>query len=370
MPFLSSFSKRGYHKELENVLGYSFAIQSSMLSGKYPDENLHWMPYYYSPTNSPMLFKIMAKFGRLSSLDKLPNLRYLMERTLRTIFTKRGAQANNIPFSVIDKISIYPYYYMNELPFYCELEQLLSSKYASSLTYIGPPKIRGDNMYHSLLEHIKRMVLNNNNTEILLVYEDRLDGVGHAFGPFSSEYKRCVRHLDRTLMSVYQKLKDNFGQYVTVYFFSDHGQSQLTNSFDIISKLTEQHLKLAEHYICFIDATIALFWPRNELVQEKLENLLDSLKIGTLIDEKLREKYHLKFRGKDIYGSHIYVLKPGWTFFPNFFSPFGVMKGLHGYLPENQVQKSLLISNRHFDFNIFHVKDLRKLVIKIVSDLV
>src|SRR3989337_15251 len=88
MPFLSDIAKNHYYQELENVVGYSFAIQSCMLSGKYPEENNHWMPYFYFPENSPMLFKTFGKVGAVFMLDKFPLLRYLATRLTRKFVLK------------------------------------------------------------------------------------------------------------------------------------------------------------------------------------------------------------------------------------------------------------------------------------------
>lgn len=363
MPFVSTLLYNYYGKELTNVFGYSFAIQSSMLSGKYPDENLHWMPYYYSPANSPFIFKTIAKFGHLLQLDRIPLFRYLLERFCRNFFVTKGVQANNVPLSIIDKISFYPYYYMEELPFYTELRKLLFKEYESSLMYFGPPKIKGDNIYYSLFDYLERKSSERNN-EFLIIYEDRLDLIGHNFGPDSKEYQQFAKYLDKILKDLYLKIKDKFKENVMFLLFSDHGQSQFIGSLDIISNLACRNLMFVKDYICFIDATIALFWFMNKHAQDKLENTLESLEKGTVIDEKLKEKYHLIFNEKRMYGDLIYVLKPGWTFFPNFFSCFGVMKGLHGYLPENHVQNALLISDENLSFKISHVKDIRELIIK------
>jgi hypothetical protein len=364
MPFLSNLTDKYYIKRLENVLGYSFAIQSSMLSGKYPDENLHWMPYFFSPEKSPILFKTIAKLGHIFPIDSVSPFRSLLERFLMNFFLKKGVKASNIPASVIDKISIYPYYYMVELPFYSTLRQFLYVKCSASLEYFGPPKIKGDKVYYLLLDHLKKHA--NNYAEFLIVYEDRLDYIGHGFGPYSDEYRRFARYLDRILAGIYRKIKDSFRQNVTFFFFSDHGQYQFKNSLDIISSLARERLMFMKDYACFIDATITLFWSMDNSTKDKIMNALQSIEEGVLVDEKLKEKYHLKFGKKRLYGDIIYVLRPGWTFFPNFFSCSGTMKGLHGYLPENHGQKALLISNETCESKIRHVKDIENLIVESV----
>ena len=355
-PFICNLADKGDYHELENIVGYSFAIQSCMLSGQYPDENLHWMPYFYSPQNSPILFKALSKVGKFTPLDKLSCARYGLLRILRKLFLERGVHPNNIPLSVIGSISLFPYYYMNELPAFYELNKVLDERYRTALIYLGPPKVK-DNVYVSLSRYVKASA--NRKAKSILVYDDTLDRVGHAFGPFSSQYVNCVRKLDAVLAKISAKIL-KIDADATLLFFSDHGQSELTDCVDIVSELAKVGLKMPDDYQCFIDATIGLFWPNNGAIQERMTSFFTTLKVGTLIDDRLREKYHLKFADRKMYGDIIYILRPGWAFFPNFFSPLKPMKGLHGYLPENKVQKALIISNRAFDFDISHVRDLRR----------
>jgi hypothetical protein len=362
MPFLCSLAAKGSCHSLENVLGYSFAIQACMLSGKYPEENDHWMPYFYSPESSPNLFKTLNKVGSVLPLDKLPLLRYLTVTKSRQLFLNNGVHANNTPLSIIDKLSLFPYYYMCDLPFFPELGNTLE-RCRSSLKYLGPPRIRG-HFYSSLLSYIR---MSENENEVVILYDDILDNLGHGFGPLSREYLQYAKSLDEVLMKVYQNLKNNYKDHFVFLVFSDHGQSQRVNSFDIFSTIEAEHLKLAEDYVCFVDATMALFWATDDLAKEKLKTALNSLKVGTLIDESLKKKYNLRFKKKSMYGDYIYVANPGWAFFPNFFSPFGAMKGLHGYLPENRVQKAFLVSDKAFDFNVSHVKDMKELIVRLAS---
>lgn len=362
MPFLSDLATDHYYKELENVLGYSFAIQSCMLSGKYPEENNHWMPYFYSPENSSMLFKTFKKVGSILALDRLPPLRHSTVGQIRRFLSKNGVHPNNIPLHVIDKIALYPYYYMCELPFFHKLGERLEKRYQASLTYLGPPKIKR-HMYVPLLKHIKA---SNHESELIIAYDDTLDGLGHRLGPYSTECLHYAKSLDRVLSVVYQKLKKIFKKDFIFIAFSDHGQCEQSYNLNLLSELGKKELKFGDDYVCFIDATLALFWPKNEAVKEKMLNILGRIGLGKVIDENLQKRYHIRFNDKR-YGEIIFVLEPGVTFFPNFFSPFGSMKGLHGYLPEEEVQKSFLISNEKLSFHFSHVKGSRNLLLNLFS---
>ena len=363
MPFLHELSSH-HHQNLENVIGYSFAIQSSMLSGSYPQENDHWLPYFYSPETSPILFKAFGKFSPLLLLDKLPKLRCLSMQESRKIFLKKGTPANNIPSEMIEDFQIYPYYYMNELPFFHELRTRMFNESNAELTYMGPPTIK-QNLYSKIIEYISSQ---RNEREFLLAYDDKLDVIGHKYGPESREYVKYARQLDRNIEMVYRKLKSHFRDNLTFMIFSDHGQCQQTFEFDILSALKRNGIILKKDYLCFVDATLALFWFENTGVQEKVYDLLASLKLGRVLSNEDRKRYRIEFSSRK-FGDIIFVLKPGGTFYPNFYSPFGTLKGLHGYLPEDHVQKAFLISDQPLAHKFNHVKDLRNFSLKVTADL-
>lgn len=361
MPFLSNFAAKHYYHVLENVFGYSFAIQSSMLSGKYPDENNHWMPYFYAPQKSPMIFKTLNKIGTVIPFDRFPILRHLTVGRARSFTLEEGVRVNNVPFSIIDKLALYPYYYMCELPFFNELKELLEKKCQMPLTYIGPPDVKR-HFYESLLKHVQE---SRNEKEFIIVYDDALDGLGHRFGPYSTECVHYAKSLDIALLQTYQKLKMSYGKNLTFLIFSDHGQCEQVYRVNILDELGKFGLNLGEDYLCFVDATLALFWPQNEIKKQKLLKALQKIKLGTLIDNEQRKHYHINFTDNR-FGEIIFALKPGGTFYPNFFSPFGAMKGLHGYLPEENVQKAFLIANK-LQYDCTHVRDLKKLFVNICS---
>ena len=331
-----------------------------MLSGKYPDENNHWLPYFYAPQKSPTIFKILNKIGKVVPFDRFPVLRHLTVGRARSFILEEGVRVNNVPFSLIDKVALYPYYYMCDLPFFHELKEVLAKKWQIPLTYIGPPNVK-KHFHESLLKHIK---LSNNEKEFILLYNDALDGLGHKFGPYSPQCIQYARSLDTVLLSTYQRLKKTFGKNLTFLVFSDHGQCEQVHSVDLLAELKRFGLKLGLDYLCFVDATVALFWPQNKTKKGKILTILRKIKSGKVIDETHREKYHIKFVD-DRFGEIIFALTPGGTFFPNFFSPFSAMKGLHGYLPEEEVQKSFLISNEKQLFLLTHVKDIKKLILNL-----
>jgi hypothetical protein len=227
-----------------------------------------------------------------------------------------------------------------------------------ALTYIGPPKTR-TNLLSTLLKHLKE---SENENEVVIVYDDSLDALGHMFGPHSRQCLDYAKSLDTVLAEIYPKLENAFQKNFAFFVFSDHGQSEMSHQINLLSNLSKQGLRLGVDYLCFLDATLALFWPEDDGTKERILKVLGRIEKSKVIDEDCRKKYHINF-GDDRYGEVIFVLEPGSALVPNFYSPYGTMKGLHGYSTEEEVQKAFLISNRKLSFHPVHVKDIKRLLL-------
>jgi len=364
MPSLSNFCTKGTFRVLSNVLGYSFAIHSTMLSGTYPDENNLWLPYYFSPETSPFKFLDHVPNLLTNFLDKGWLPRYGIRELSRLIQVDGGKKtiARNIPFSILSYFDFYPNWYMNESPFFQELRRHLSKR-DTKLLYLGPPKQKS-NLYRTFLNCLKeefRDKEKNSNT-IFLLYDDKLDDYSHTYGPDSEEASAYLVYLDRTLDEIFKILKiklDEDGSRVIV--FSDHGHATIRQTVDILNYLSKQGLRLGKDFLCFIDATLALFWVEDGKMLEKLMASLNRLKVGKIINEDLRRKYRIDFHHR-LYGDIFYVLPPGYMFFPNFWGRIRPMKGAHGYEPEFPCQKAFFATNLKYSTIPGHVKDIRSVI--------
>jgi hypothetical protein len=361
MPFVSSLTN-SYYKSLENVFGYSFAIQAAMLSGKYPEENNHWLPYYFSKADSPLFFKAFAKVSELCQLDRVPKIQFLTLMESRRFFVRKGVPANNTPSKMLKNLGLFPYYYMCELPYFNELGKVLLQQSKVKFSYIGPPEFRIP-IYGPLFNHIQN---SKYEKEFILGYDDKLDIYGHNFGPYSSKYQNYAKTLDNTLKKLYVKLKRQFRDNLNFIIFSDHSQCPTTSIIDLPPIINRSGLSFGKDYHFFIDATMALFWPKNEIARNLIVTQLSTIKSGAIITDKLKKQYRLDFKNS-YYGEIIFALNPGAIFFPNFFNPFSAMKGLHGFRPEEEVQKAFIISDKEPAFNCTHVKDFRALAIDLAS---
>jgi len=362
MPSLSNFCTKGTFRILSSVLGYSFAIHSTMLSGTYPDENNLWLPYYFSPDTSPFKFLDYVPNLLTNFLDKSWVPRCGIRELSRLIHIHGGkiTIAGNIPLSILSYFDFYPCYYFNESPFFQELRRSLLER-GTELLYLGPPKQRS-NLYSTFLNRLKEEFRDKerNIKTIFLLYDDKLDGYSHTYGPDSEEASAYLVYLDKTFDEIYKILKTELGDRSRVIIFSDHGHATVRQTVDVLSYLSKKGLRLGKDFLCFIDATLALFWVEDEKMLKRLMDSLNQLKVGKIINGDLRRKYRIDFRHR-LYGDIFYVLPPGYIFFPNFWGKIP-MKGAHGYEPESPCQKAFFATNLECSTIPGYVKDIRSVI--------
>lgn len=353
MPFLFNYLKKNNFSKLKNIYGYSFAIQTTLLSGKLPEDNGQWMPFYYSPESIPLLFKLINKFENIFPIDiYFPSLYSNALFLLQKVFKRRGVSCNYIPLKLIKYFSVFPYYYMCELPYFQDFQNKLSVNFNISLKYIGPPVQKKD-YYKYLLDYEKK---GKNLNEFIILYDDKLDGLGHKYGPSSPEYSNYSIILDKYLCRVYNYMQNKYNDFSFI-IFSDHSQYNCEKKIDLINILKNYKITYDKDYIIFIDATIALIWPKNNIIKNNIIEILNQNDFGKII--------YIPFNDVK-YGEIIFQLNPGITFIPNFYSPNVSMKGLHGYDPNEVGQNAFIISNKKIPNNINHIKDVKKYIMNIL----
>jgi hypothetical protein len=378
-PFLHWFVNEGRTYKLQNIMGYSFGIQSTMLSGRLPSETKHFMPYVYAPNASPFLFKFIARLARKLSVDvNFPRLLKIARYGLMSKFIlKRGAKVNFVPWNIIDKFFIYPYYYMNELPFFADLKTNLESKYGVNLLYFGPPI--SSKPIIDAINHMKSIIqTKNGNNSLLMVYLDTLDRVGHAYGVDAKVWKRTLINVDNELEMLYRFLSTHLKKW-SLALFSDHGMCNVNETIDILGAMKSYRLT-SKQFTIFVDATISLIWLEEQPAKYKVIKALEGLggdKVTFFANDENREvlRRYGVLTDDNRFGDIIVQAMPGFMFFPNFYSYLKPFKGVHGFLPESKYQQSFLtlITNhsaigKNLQIKINHIKEIRK-VLELLSSL-
>ncbi len=169
------------------------------------------------------------------------------------------------------------------------------------------------------------------------VHLQRLDAVGHEYGPESAELAAALLEMDVQIAQLVCTLEARFDQ-VDLVIFGDHGMVPVVGITDVWGALDAAGLMLGRDVSAFLDSTMARFWFRQPSMRARVVEALAPLRGRILDDEDLRA---LDLAGCDRRnGELIFLADPGVLISPNFFQRRGdLVRGMHGYhpdVPDNQ----------------------------------
>ncbi len=325
---IRDLAKNNLHGELEVPLGFT-SIIASFLTGQNPDK--HGIIDIYEKTHPHSQIKNTFLLNSLNLLKnkrffhkplKIKELKYF-KPTLEKAWPQRNSlkiptlfdilEQNNISFTSID----WPNHYTNR---------------------------KGKIFLNKSAENILKLI---KKAKTKFIFAHFLDlEVAHKFGVDSPEVKEALKKID-----------DIVGKLDTedLIIFSDHGMDNIENKFDLKSELESLNLTFGKDYIYFLGSTMARFWFNNKEVEERVTNLLKTIKQGKIIDFK---EYNLP-KTCDL----IFLANFKTVFFPNFFNTN--YKAMHGWDPKQQ-KAFYLIKNFKGNKNL-KMTDLLPYILKILN---
>jgi predicted AlkP superfamily pyrophosphatase or phosphodiesterase len=366
---------------LQNIPGYSFGIQSTLLSGLLPQESYHWMPYMFKSVEEETHFinymKNVCEYNPLICNDiikralhvfrntKFNNVKLLYEALLHVMvfWNTRGVKLRGIPPEHFEKIFIFPYFYMNENPFFVMLKRGIERKSDIKVYYIG----------HSLSKNIEKLpillsTIKETSRLFIFAYIDDLDGIGHKIGVASREWLNTLKQIDFFIYRMYRDLSA-ISKHVKILIFSDHGMCNADEYIDLENFLINKLSNRAIDYI--IDATLAFIRVHTSSLKDSVFNLLKrKLKDKALIldieeDKEVLKRHGIYFANGE-YGDIIVQTKRCKGFFPSSYSITRKLVGLHGFWPTESTHQAFIFSlfmERRSCRDLHHVKDLRDYIL-------
>ncbi len=377
-PFIQKLVNEGYTYPLQNIMGYSFGIQSTILTGRLPSQTKQWMPYIYTSCSNINSFRVLGRLARWMNVDVSGSrlLRTIRYGVTSKFILRKGAKVSSVPWSMADRFFIYPYYYMNELPSLIELENELRATHESRLLYFGPCLQRKEATRQATryIKNLDSTARNSLRKTSLILYVDSLDHRGHGHGVGSFVWNSALAKIDSDLRDFYNALEKAVGNF-TFSIFSDHGMCNVKRTIDIMKPLRLMGLGWKDITL-FIDATIVNIWIENRIGKKFLEKSLE--RIGQdrfIILNKEEDANTLRKVGvpldRSCTGDLIIQAKPGYVFYPNFYSDRKSFKGAHGYFPDESCQQSFLSTNvdAKRDLGVYptHIKDIRGLLLSMAE---
>ncbi|XP_062380984.1 glycerophosphocholine cholinephosphodiesterase ENPP6-like [Sardina pilchardus] len=174
--------------------------------------------------------------------------------------------------------------------------------------------------------------LNDDQADMAAVYYERVDAVGHFFGPQSLETAGTVLGLDGAMQFLNQRIMaKNLSDVLNIVMFSDHGMSEITNLIEL-----DKHINLADVIKVLEVGPVVSLWPKEEKVEEIFTALSAVENMTTYRRADIPARFHYK-EGRFV-STLTLVAKPGTIITPTISAlPFqpnatGDRKyGAHGY---------------------------------------
>lgn len=360
-PFLYNLSKHGHTIPLQPILGYSDAIRATIFTGTYPDIHNYWIMYQYAPTASPF-----SAFKPLEFVEHIPThllksgTKFVLTNTLcKMLATAYGYQKlsiRNIPFEIIDLFSyalknsmISPNFFKNIPSFFDVL-----TNYNAKYVYLDSSELKGN-----LFRKIREL---GSNVKLIMIYLHYLDYAAHRHGLNSRSFQLQLRDTDKIIKFIVKSLKQRFNNELDVIVFSDHGMANVTDFIDFRRFLSRAlcDVEFGNDYLFFLDSTMIRFWYSNSHTKEIIHRALDKIEYGRFLSKEERKKLRIDFSHR-YYGDETFLLKPGYSIFPNFIS-WLKPKAMHAYHPKYKNQLGTAIFDGQIKEQIDHDRRIVKLV--------
>ena len=344
-PFMYRLKKEKYYSDLNTMLGFSSGIHPSIWTSQYQEDHGLFLVYSFERSNSP--FKWM---------------RFLC--FVPSIIRRVGISALKYPFYASKNKDKFPKWYKEKvlpLPASIDPKQAEFFKYNHDIDYentffniLKENKISyfscatADHQLYGKGIKIQDWKISEKDLDLFFVYET--DPMGHYYGPKSKKMKENMNKIDTKIKNMYEESLRKYTN-VNMFIFSDHGMVEIKASINVKKVVDKLGLKPVKDYIVFYDSTMARFKVKDKANAQKIIDTLSKVKHLTYIDDNLKAKYKIRFNN-DLWGDLMFLADPGYRIFPDYFAPIkSNTKGMHGYWPEYQDSKGILISNLSLDKN-------------------
>ena len=328
MAFLSQFSES--IRKIVPGFGYSVNVKAEIFGGYGPDSAGYLNEWTYGPNHR------LKKYHMFFVLLRPVKHFYYLDRVAHRFFSKLyGRNILNIPF---EYLSCFVHRgteaYRDEFPLPTIFSEMNNLRKICYYNYRY-----GKQRDHQIFADAMKAISSETHDNIFIASGD-LDGAAHLYGVDSGEYSKKIEELDSCICQIYKEFTRN-NPNGTFFVISDHGMADVTGSVHINM---ERQFSAANEttYLYFVDSTMLRVWTFCEIKNVEIEEFLNALDFGIVLDEKKRLDYAISSKE---FGDIIFLLNEGIVFNPGFMGR-RMPKSMHGYLPELESQKGILFTNK------------------------
>jgi predicted AlkP superfamily pyrophosphatase or phosphodiesterase len=167
------------------------------------------------------------------------------------------------------------------------------------------------------------------DAELLFLYTADLDALMHRVGIFDSAVQEKLRGYERFLETVLER-GEKAGRPTSVYVVSDHGMTDVRDTFDVWGELERMGFRVGSDYLAFYDSTMARFW-RGSRARDAAAEILSAAGAGRMLSDEELESFGCLFDDR-AYGETVFLANPGVMFVPSFMG-HEKLAAMHGYDP-------------------------------------
>lgn len=341
-------------RPLGTILGYSSACDPSIISGLDPAEHGHWSSFYFSSQRCPYQWVRWLNFIPRFLTDH-HRVRHQLSKMISSFHGFTGYfQIYNVPFKYLSLFD-----YAEKQRIWVKGGLLKGRSIFDALEERGASYYVGDQ--HSEELQLGQVSLKMETRSIQLAYLlfGKLDALMHKYGNAHESIGKLLVNYDRRIREIFRRAKNSYGK-VELFVFSDHGMHNVTGCCDLVAAIDATGLQYGQDYVSFYDSTMARFWFLKESARSIIVDCLIEQNCGTILSEEQLKKFGVYFPDHQ-YGELIFLMNPALLIVPSFMG-LKPLQGMHGYHPDDEDSKAMIMSNCPLPKNFSSIKDIAKLV--------
>jgi hypothetical protein len=353
--FLAGLAPHRYR--LRTVLGSSTATIPTLLTGCAPFEHGRWMPYSYSPDDSPFRqFHFLRHLPR--AIANSPRIRARLARIIaRRLHWANDLDLLNVPLELLSVLDYaakrHPFEPGGLSPVSSAIDRLHHERIPSFFS--DPHATDAENFQHA------REALQGRQAAFALIHATELCPVLRRHGLRGEAARDQLAWYEAQIRTLHQIAAQD-GAAVRIYLGTDRGMTEVAQAVDLISKVHAAGVVPGRDYFAFYETTMARFWFADAHARHAVMGSLADVTHGRwLADDQLRIEgvYFHDHR----YGQAIFLLEPGLVIAPSY-QTAEAPAAADGYRPDHPGSWAAFCANILLDIPPRLIGDLCALILE------
>src|SRR4051794_11196745 len=233
-PFMEGYWK--HRRPLHTLLGYSSTIMPAIVSGRPPQDTGIWTEYFFEPQPRSVTQRFFSR-PRTALLRPAVNLWRLVWFRITHKLGYSAEHRLRLPLDISNLFSRHPIRY-DEFPPIALPVPTLADVFKERGLHYEFRYVKGGLETQAELQHLRETMDSN---DVFFFYDPALDGGGHVAGASVEALPEPITNIERFLRDAAELLSES-GHQPEVMLFSDHGMTNVADTFDLFARLEDFRL--------------------------------------------------------------------------------------------------------------------------------